>query len=145
MHDRRGLLISSLVLAALGGGASAQPMSMGHGQPSQGMSMQACIDACLATSRLCMETTRHSLQKGGAHAAPGHIAILLDCADLCQSTATSMMRGSPIHAVLCDACAKACEACSEDCASLDEEQMQRCAASCRDCAASCRMMAMTSH
>lgn len=143
MQDRRGLLISSLALAAFGGAAQAQPMIVAPGQG--GMSLQACIDACLATYRLCMETSQHSLQKGGVHAAPGHIAILLDCADLCQATATSMMRGSPIHTVLCDACAKACEACSKDCASFDDAQIQRCAVSCRDCAASCRMMAMASH
>jgi hypothetical protein len=92
-----------------------------------------------------MEGSRHGLEKGGAHAAPGHIAILLDCTDLCQATAASMMRGSPIHAVLCEACAKACEACSKECAGFDDALMQRCAAGCRDCAASCAMMAMTTH
>ena len=142
MQDRRGLLVSSLALAAVAAAARAQPTTMAPGQGA--MSMQACIDACLATDRLCIETSRHSREKGGAHAAPGHIAILLDCADLCQATATSMMRGSPIHTVLCEACAKACEACSKDCAGFDDVRMQRCAASCRDCAASCAMMAMTS-
>lgn len=118
-------------------------MIMAPGQPGTGMSMQACIDACLATSRLCLETSQRSLQKGGVHAAPAPIALLLDCADLCQVAATSMMPGSPIHAVICNACAKAREACSKDCASFEDAQMQRCAESCRDCAASCGIM--TSH
>jgi len=143
MQDRRGLLISSLTLAAFGAAAQAQPVTMAPGQGA--MSMQACIDACLATYRLCMEGSRHGLEKGGAHASSGHIAILLDCADLCQATAASMMRGSPIHAVLCEACAKACEACSKECAGFDDALMQRCAAACRDCTASCAMMAMTTH
>lgn len=143
MQDRRGLLISSPALAAVGAAAQAQPMTMAPGQGA--MSMQACIDACLAIYRLCMEASRHGLEKGGAHAAPGHVAILQDCADLCQATATSMMRGSPIHTVLCEACAKACEACSKDCAGFDDALMRRCATGCHDCAASCVMMAMTAH
>jgi len=144
MH-RRNILNSSQAVAGLGAGvARAQPMAMGSGPMGPGMSPQACIDACVATHRLCVETSRYS-QKGGAQAAPAHIALLLDCAELCQATATSMMRGSPIHAVFCDACAKACEACAKDCAGFDDAQLQRCAASCRDCAASCAMMAPSPH
>ena len=40
------------------------------------------------------------------------IAMLTACAELCQATANSMLRGSALHPVLCRACAEACDLCA---------------------------------
>jgi hypothetical protein len=75
------------------------------------------------------------------HVAPAHLALLLDCAEMCQTTANSLLRRSPQHAALCIACAQICDACAQSCEAIgNDEQMQRCAKTCRDCAQSCRDM-----
>lgn len=143
MHDRRTILSSGLALTALTATGAHAQNSQESRKSADGMALDECIDICRATERMCVETSRYCLEKGGAHASVAHLSILADCADLCDAAAMSLMRKSPIHAVLCDACARACKACSESCSSLaPDEQMRRCAAMCRDCAKCCQMMAM---
>ncbi len=104
--------------------------------------MQECIDNCTECHRICLETVTHCLRKGGEHAAAGHIRLLLDCAEICQTNANFMLRGSDLHAYTCGACAEVCERCAEECERMgDDEQMRRCAELCRRCAESCRRMA----
>ena len=62
-----------------------------------------------------LETAAYALGQGGALAAPDLIAMLTDCAELCQATANSMLRGSALHPVLCRACAEACDLCAAAC------------------------------
>lgn len=104
--------------------------------------MRACIDACKDCHEACVETMQHCLAQGGEHAEASHIRLLADCAEICQTSADFMLRGSPLHVETCRACAEVCERCAEDCARFeDDEMMQRCAAACRACAESCRAMA----
>jgi hypothetical protein len=104
--------------------------------------MQSCIEDCLSCHRICVETTAYCLQKGGKHAAADHIRILLDCAQICATSADFMLRGSDLHTHTCAACAAVCEACAASCAQMaDDEMMKRCADTCRRCAESCREMA----
>lgn len=106
--------------------------------------MQECIDRCLSCHAICVETIPHCLGMGGEHAESTHIGTLLDCADLCQTAADFMSRGSPAHPETCALCADACDRCAEECERLGENdvQMQRCAQHCRACAESCRDMAL---
>jgi len=79
---------------------------------------------------------------GGMHAEEAHIKLLLDCAEICQTSANFMLRSSDLHAEICRACAVVCERCAEDCERMgDDVEMQRCAQTCRRCAESCRQMA----
>lgn len=104
--------------------------------------MKHCIEACTTCHQVCVETVSYCLQQGGDHAAPEHIRLLLDCAEICQTSANFMVRGSEHHALTCGVCAEICEMCAESCEALGEDaQMQRCAEECRRCAASCREMA----
>lgn len=143
MLDRRSVLGSGLTLAAVvatapGGASAAVPGSMT-------MTLDSCVDSCLASHRACLETARYCTEQGAAHVAAAHIALLLDCAELCQTTANSLLRKSPQHALLCDVCARMCEACAKDCAGFTGDvRMQACARTCRECAASCRDMASMS-
>ena len=105
-------------------------------------SMQECIQNCSDCHRICVETVAYCLQMGGKHAEPAHIRTLLDCAEICQTSANFMLRGSEFHTQTCGVCAELCQACAESCATMgDDAQMQRCADICRRCAESCRQMA----
>jgi hypothetical protein len=103
--------------------------------------MRACIEACGSCHDVCIETLTHCLTMGGRHAEAGHIGTLLDCAQICETSADFMLRGSALHAEVCDACADVCDACAESCATLEGAEMKRCADECRRCAEQCRAMA----
>lgn len=103
--------------------------------------LQQCIDACSECSQVCTETVAYCLEQGGAHARADHVRLLLDCAEICQTSANYMSRGSDLHAETCAVCADVCDRCAQACASFEDEQMRRCADVCRRCAESCRHMA----
>ena len=111
------------------------------GMASGGMTLEQCITDCLGSHRMCLATGQYCIERGGPHAAAAHLALLLDCAEMCQTTANSMLRHSSQHQALCAACAQICDACAESCEAFRaDEVMARCAKTCRDCAGSCRMM-----
>lgn len=111
-----------------------------HTHPSD--EMARCIENCQACHGICLETAMHCLGMGGEHAAADHIRLLLDCADICQTSADFMLRGSPLHARTCGVCAEVCERCATDCERFgDDASMKACAELCRRCAESCRRMA----
>jgi hypothetical protein len=104
--------------------------------------LEACIRECTACHDLCVETAQWCLEQGGPHAAPDHVRFLLDCAEICQTSANFMLRKSELHALVCDACAEICTRCAEDCERFSgDSRMEQCAAVCRSCAESCRNLA----
>jgi hypothetical protein len=106
--------------------------------------MDRCIEVCQSCHEICVESITHCLHLGGRHAAPEHIQMLMDCAEICMTGAQFMMRNSPMHHEICGACAAVCEACAKSCEPLAEEhQMELCADQCRRCAELCREMAKT--
>lgn len=101
-----------------------------------------CIDNCVDCHAVCVETATHCLMLGGKHASFEHQTLLQDCAQICQTSADFMLRGSALHRETCRACAEACERCAESCERMgDDATMKRCAEMCRQCAESCRRMA----
>lgn len=110
---------------------------------SHGTEMRQCIEHCLDCHAICLETISHCLEMGGKHAEASHIRLLMDCVQICQTSADFMLRGSDLHGRICGVCAEVCARCAEDCERLagDDELMRRCAESCRRCAESCRKMA----
>lgn len=109
-------------------------------QPNEGM--DECIRNCTECHRICLETVVYCLKLGGAHAEPEHIRLLLDCADICRTSADFMIRGSDMHALTCGTCAEVCERCAADCEQMgvDDAHLKQCAEVCRRCAESCRQM-----
>lgn len=104
--------------------------------------MEAYIDERENCHRACVRAARYCLEKGGRHAAPEHIRLLIDCAEICQTSANFMLRGSAVHKTICGACAEVCDRCAESCEAIgDDAQMKECAEVCRACADSCRKMA----
>jgi hypothetical protein len=106
------------------------------------VSMQQCIANCQECHSVCLSTVAHCLEKGGRHAEASHVTLLLDCADICRTSADFMLRGSSLHGRTCAACADICRHCAEACERLgDDDEMRRCAEACRRCAESCAAMA----
>lgn len=103
--------------------------------------MNECIDNCARCHAICLETINYCLGKGGQHADGAHIALLSACADICGTSAATMLRGASVHGVICSACAEVCRRCAETCARTGDPEMQRCVDACRRCAESCRAMA----
>jgi hypothetical protein len=105
--------------------------------------MQQCIDECTDCHAICLQTLSHCLELGGKHADPAHIRLLLDCAEMCQTSTNFMLRGSDLHQRTCGVCAEVCRACAEDCERMagDDQMMKDCAEQCRRCAESCERMA----
>jgi hypothetical protein len=109
---------------------------------TRGTEMQHCIDTCTQCHAICVETLEYCLQKGKEHAAADHIRLLLDCAEICQTSASFMLRGSDLHVETCAVCADVCERCAKACESMgNDATMRRCAEKCRECAESCRRSA----
>ena len=84
--------------------------------PSQ--EMLDCIQNCLDCHRACVQTVGYCLEVGGPHSEPAHIRLMLDCAEICQTSANFMMRGSDLQHATCAACAEICRACWEECRAM---------------------------
>jgi hypothetical protein len=143
MTHRRELLTGALGLAtaaSAAGPAAAQaaPAAGGH------MSLAECIALCLKCHATCQEAVGKTLS-GAGRPEPSLVLTLLDCAEICQATANSMSRGSPVHTSFCAACAQVCDACAEACAKAKTAALKPCADVCRECAMSCRHMAGSMH
>ena len=109
-------------------------------QPTQ--EMERCIALCQECHEVCLRNVPHCLEKGGKHAAASHIRMLLDCAEICETSANFMIRGSELHTETCRACSEVCQRCASDCQRLgDDPEMQECADVCLRCAESCAQMA----
>ncbi len=96
--------------------------------------MQECITGCLACHATCLQTVAHCLDVGGAHVTQQHVRLLLDCAELCLSSAHLMITRSPYAGRSCALCAEACRACEAACLEMKDAADLRCAAACRRCA-----------
>jgi hypothetical protein len=95
--------------------------------------MQQCIEECLNCHRMCLgEAMTHCLEAGGQHMEPEHFRLMLNCAEMCQTSANFMLSGSPLHKKTCGLCAEVCLACAQSCEKI--EGMEECAQTCRRCA-----------
>jgi hypothetical protein len=104
--------------------------------------MREAITNCLDCHSVCLATISHCLQKGGDHAGPELIRLMQDCAQICITSADFMLRGSPLHQMICRICSDVCEMCADACAGFaDDETMVLCVETCRRCAKSCAEMA----
>lgn len=81
----------------------------------------------------------HCLVMGGKHTEPAHFRLMLNCAEICQTSANFMLSGSGLHHITCKACAEVCRLCAESCEAVGE--MEECVKACRTCAESCSKMA----
>jgi hypothetical protein len=106
-----------------------------HAIQNASIDMQQCIQNCLDCHRICLETVAYCLKMGGKHADPEHISLLLNCAEICQTSAKFMISGTDLHKLTCGVCAEVCARCA------DSVRMKACVEACRRCVQSCRQMA----
>ena len=113
-----------------------------HTAEHRNADMNACIDNCTQCHAICLETINYCLGMGGRHAESAHMSLMAACADICATSADTMLRGSDVHTVTCGACAEICQRCAASCEAMgDFAEMKRCADMCRRCAESCAAMA----
>ncbi len=106
--------------------------------------MRGCIQLCQECHALCIQMIGHCVGLGGRHAAPDHIRLLMDCAQICTTTADYMGRGSSFHDRTCGLCSEICRLCAKSCEQVagDNQLVKQCAELCRRCAGSCDRMAV---
>ena len=95
------------------------------GMDQMSQEMVRCIEECQACHNICMESVQHCLQMGGKHAETHHIRLLLDCAEICQTSANFMLRMSDLHSRTCGVCAEVCERCAEDYEKFTDDPMMQ--------------------
>lgn len=102
---------------------------------------QLGLQNCTTCAQVCEQLISHCLSMGGAHAAEKHIRLLIDCANICSTSARFIVRGSDFYSRICSVCAEVCLECAEDCERFgDDEMMKNCAEVCRRCAESCQKL-----
>lgn len=100
------------------------------------------IEDCTECAQVVKSTIEHCLSLGGKHAEEEHIAMMRECAAICQKTANDISRKAADIEAICKACAEVCEACDHECRSFDHDHaMTACADACKKAAASCNAMA----
>jgi hypothetical protein len=87
--------------------------------------MRASIQEYHRCHDICTETITHCLEMGGDHAEPSHIWLLLDCAEICQTSANFILRMSDFHGQICGVCAEVCERYAEDGERFGDDQMMQ--------------------
>jgi hypothetical protein len=108
--------------------------------------MKRCIQLCQDCHATCAQMIDHCLRLGGRYAAADHLLLLMDCAQMCTTTADIMARESSFHDRTCGLCSELCRLCAESCEQVagDEQMVKQCAELCRRCAGSCERMASKS-
>jgi hypothetical protein len=102
--------------------------------------MEACIENCLSCHKICLQMAmNHCLETGGDHTEPSHFRLMINCAEICQTSANFMLSGSDLHHLTCGVCAEVCRRCADDCERIGG--MEECVQACRECAESCAQMA----
>ena len=152
---RRQLFKTALAVSA-GGALQALAVADAVAQPNSGAQaagakspasrqsriqspMQDAINACLNCHSMCLRmATTFCLEQGGRHVEKKHLSLMLNCAELCQTSANFMLSDSPLHGRVCLICAEACEACAKSCEQVGD--MRECVEECQSCAKSCRTM-----
>jgi hypothetical protein len=94
--------------------------------------LRAAFLACLRAHEACEAAVAHALRADGGERVNDRVGALLDCADVCRTTARYIRYGSPLlrgtAGVAAERCARAAEACA---ASAHAEAIRRAGACCR--------------
>ena len=104
--------------------------------------MQECIRICTECHEICTKAAIYCQQSESHAYQTRHIRMLYDCAEICQTNANFLLRGSDMHTYTCAVCSEVCDVCAQACSRMeDDAQMQACSEICRRCANSCHHMA----
>lgn len=101
--------------------------------------MQECINKCWEVSRCGNEAIYESLKMGGKYSELEHLALIMNCVKICESTAQFVVSRSPFMQLLCGLCAKICEDCAEECEKIGDSPGF--VSTCRENAVICKSIA----
>lgn len=77
--------------------------------------MQLSADHCLECFRACSEAMAHTIDLRRQHWEHEHYRILLDCIDVCKTTAGFLIRQSDYYKDICSVCALICKETTKCC------------------------------
>ena len=102
--------------------------------------LQECVTHCLECHRLCLRAAmKYHLNAGANPLDVEQIRLLINCAEICHTTATAILVGAPLVKATCRVCARVCRRCEADAAR--HGWMYECAQASRRCADSCQRAA----
>jgi hypothetical protein len=105
--------------------------------------MQECLQNCTECHKVCLQTAVLPEVVGKISAEDEK--LLINCSEMCQTSADFMATVSAFHRAVCATCSQICEACAQMCRRNNIPAMLECAEVCDRCADSCRRMAAMSH
>ena len=103
----------------------------------------SCIEACFHCASICHACADACLAEDMVKDLTQCIRLDLDCADLCLTAGTMMLRrtgsNEDVLRRMVDACAVTCRLCAEECERHAAHHMhcKHCAEACRDCERAC--------
>lgn len=101
---------------------------------------QTCIDECNRCAQICYECLRACLNEPDVQARKNCISILMECAKMCEMSASLMSMDGQFAKDHCRLCATVCEKCAQECDMFKDQHCLDCAIECRNCADECRKM-----
>ena len=104
--------------------------------------LRAAFLACLRAHEACEAAVAQALRAQEGEALNECVGALLDCADVCRTTARHIRHGSPLLRGTAGVAAELCERAAEACLALPSGPAgQTWAEACRRAAAGCRRLA----
>jgi hypothetical protein len=109
--------------------------------PRRADAAELCKERCLECERVCQETLAHCTDMGGKHVEGEHLRLMIDCADICHTTASFVMHRSEFMGAEAQVCGEVCARCAASCERVGaDEHMKGCVDACKRCADACRKM-----
>ncbi len=90
-----------------------------------------CQTACKYCFNACLEEEAIAMMRRC-------IKLTVECADICEVTASSLAYTGDFTPEVLDVCIKACERCADECRNHGYLHCLECAKACRECADYCR-------
>ncbi len=107
-----------------------------------GKEIQECMLKCLDCRTMCLKLVEHYLRLEGAKSDGPDIRLLLNCSEICATTARFMLRGSEFCQRLSLLCAEVCKRCARQWSLLrDDALIEGCWLSWSQCAECCERTA----
>lgn len=105
--------------------------------------LQECVTHCLECHRICLGAAmKYHLNAEANRIEPAHVRLLINCAEICHTTATAILVGAPLLKPTCRVCAKVCRRCAAD--AERHGGMEECAQASQRCADFCQRAASVS-
>ena len=100
------------------------------------------LEAFRVCRRACLDAVRRALDAEGPALDDAQLGLLLDGAEVCETTIRFRRRNFTLDPRVCAVCVEVCQRCVALCEALaDDSVMRACGDACRRCAAICQRLA----